>query len=193
MRQAAMERVTAETEISLSLNLDGQGGSVTTGVGFFDHMLTLFTRHSQCALSLSARGDLHVDAHHTVEDAGIALGQALDCALGDRSGVARYGDALLPMDEALVQVAIDLSGRPFFVYDVPEQSGMIGEYDAQLTEEFFRAFAVNARMTLHIRLLSGKNAHHIAEAIYKGVARALRKAVALDPTAQGVPSTKGVL
>ncbi|MEL7609533.1 MAG: imidazoleglycerol-phosphate dehydratase HisB [Bacillota bacterium] len=193
MRQATLNRVTAETDISLSLNLDAQGGNVNSGVGFFDHMLALFSKHSQFFLALTAKGDLDVDAHHTVEDVGIALGQALDCALGDRSGIARYGSMLLPMDEALVEVALDLSGRPYFVFDGDVQSVLLGEYDAQLTEEFFRALATNARMTLHIRILSGRNAHHIAEAIYKGVARALRAAAALDPTTQGIPSTKGVL
>lgn len=193
MRQATLNRSTAETDISLELNLDAQGGSVDTGVGFFDHMLALFSKHSQCFLALTAKGDLNVDAHHTVEDVGIALGVALDRALGERAGITRYGSALLPMDEALIEVALDLSGRPYFVFDGDVQSVLLGEYDAQLTEEFFRALATNARMTLHIRILSGRNAHHVAEAIFKGVARALRSAAALDPLTVGIPSTKGVL
>lgn len=194
MRQATIERKTAETDIKLALALDSQEQcSIDTGIGFFDHMLQLFAKHGFMDIKLKCTGDLHVDAHHTVEDCGIALGQAYRAALGDKAGIARYGFMLLPMDEVLVSVAVDISGRPYFVFNAELPPAIIGGYDAQLTEEFFRAFAMNAGLTLHINLMYGNNLHHITEAINKGVARALAQAAAIDPKVEGVPSTKGVL
>lgn len=195
MRSAKIERNTKETQISVAVDLDGAGASdISTGVGFFDHMLDQIARHAPLDLTLAAKGDLHIDAHHTVEDVGIALGQAVDKALGDRKGIARYGDAHVPLDEALARVVVDVSGRPFLAFDVGFPSNKIGEFDTELTREFFQAFATHARIGLHIDVLKGVNSHHIAEACFKGFARALGKAVALDPRRGGaVPSTKGTL
>ena len=193
-RAASVERSTKETQIRLELELDGSGrAQVSTGVGFFDHMLDLLARHARLNLSVTAAGDLETGAHHTTEDVGIVLGQALDRALGDRSGIARYGDAMVPMDEALGTCAIDVSGRPFcsFEADLPAMS--IAGFETELTEEFFRAVANNAKLTIHLRALEGSNAHHKIEACFKAFARALREAVAVDESEPGVPSTKGVL
>jgi imidazoleglycerol-phosphate dehydratase len=193
-RSAHIRRQTGETTIDLTLDLDGTGrGSIATGVGFFDHMLTLLTRHSLIDLNVEAKGDLHVDAHHTVEDVGICYGQALKQALGDKSGVRRYGDATLPMDETLVTAALDLSGRPFCVWKAEVPPETLGTFNAQLAEEFWRAVASSAALGLHVVLHHGRNTHHIVEGIFKAVARALRAAVEPDPRASGVPSTKGVL
>lgn len=194
MREANLERKTRETQIQARINLDGSGESqIKTGIGFFDHMLISFSRFGYFNLDLQAQGDLFVDPHHTIEDCGIVLGQALQKALGDRQGIERVGDTLLPMDESLVQVALDLSNRPFLVWDVECPDGMIGDFPVEMAEEFFRAFAVNAGITLHIHLLIGKNRHHIMEAIFKGVGRALGLAVRVNPRFIGVLSTKGVL
>lgn len=194
MREANLERKTRETQIQARINLDGRGESqIKTGIGFFDHMLISFSRFGYFNLDLQAQGDLFVDPHHTIEDCGIVLGQALQKALGDRQGIERVGDTLLPMDESLVQVALDLSNRPFLVWDVECPDGMIGDFPVEMAEEFFRAFAVNAGITLHIHLLIGKNRHHIMEAIFKGVGRALGLAVRVNPRFTGVLSTKGVL
>lgn len=193
-RTAAIERRTAETQIVLSLSLDGTGqAAVRTGIGFFDHMLTLLARHSLFDLSVQAQGDLQVDFHHTVEDVGICLGQALRQALGDKRGIHRYGSMTLPMEETLVTVAVDLSGRAWFVDRFAFPTEKIGEFDAELVEVFWQAAAANAGMNLHILLHHGQNSHHIAEAIFKGAARALRQAVSLDPREAGVPSSKGTL
>ena len=193
-RRATIKRQTAETDIQLALDLDGRGaGDISTGVGFLDHMLTLFAKHSLIDLTVKARGDLHIDQHHTVEDVGICLGQALEEALGDRMGIRRYGDATLPMDETLVTVALDLSGRPFFVWNVEFPTEKIGAFDSQLVEEFWHAVSVRARMNLHILLHHGHNSHHIAEAIFKAAARAIEAAIQIDPRMKGVPSTKGRL
>jgi imidazoleglycerol-phosphate dehydratase len=193
-RSGEIHRTTAETDIELSLMLDGTGqGERRTGVGFFDHMLDLLARHGRMDLTVQARGDLETGAHHTVEDVGIALGQALDQALGDRSGISRYGQATVPMDESRASCAIDISGRGLLAYSSPLPPGAIGNFDHELTEEFFRALATNARLTLHLTVEAGTNAHHVIEASFKAVARALRAAVALDPTESGVPSTKGTL
>ena len=194
-RTASIERNTKETQISLSLNLDGTGASrVATGVGFFDHMLDLFAKHSLIDLEARATGDLHVDQHHTVEDVGIAIGQALDKALGDKRGIYRYGWAIVPMDESLAQIALDLSGRPAFVMSVPFKGPLIGEFAAELIEEFFKAVATSAKMNLHIHVPYGSNNHHMSEAIFKGFAKALRQALSIDPrAADAVPSTKGSL
>lgn len=194
MRTANLERKTLETGVSCELNLDGTGFcEINTGIGFFDHMLTLLAKHSFCDLCLQAQGDLDVDSHHTVEDCGIVLGQALKEALGNKAGIHRYGNCFLPMDEALVQVCLDFSGRPYLVFegDIPKVT--LGIYDAEMTEEFFRAVAVQAGITLHIRVLYGKNTHHIIEAIFKGFARAMAEAVAIDSRVKGVMSSKGVL
>ncbi len=194
IRRATVKRRTAETDIHLSLDLDGRGESeIATGVGFLDHMLTLFARHGLIDLTVKARGDLHVDQHHTVEDVGICLGKALDEALGAKAGIRRYGDATLPMDETLVTVALDLSGRPFFVWKVEFPTEKIGSFDSQLVEEFWHAATVQARMNFHVVLHHGRNSHHIAEAVFKASARALRAAVEIDPRGKGVPSTKGKL
>ena len=193
-RTAQIRRETGETKITLSLNLDGTGQSrLATGVGFFDHMLTLLAKHSLIDLDLEAKGDLHVDAHHTVEDVGICLGQALRQALGDKAGIRRYGSAMLPMDEALATVAIDLSGRPFCVWNADLPPELLGSFNAPLAEEFWRAVAGSGQLTLHVNVHYGRNSHHIIEAIFKGAARALRQAVEPDPRGGGVPSTKGVL
>ena len=193
-RTAQIDRKTAETDIHLSLTLDGDGaGERDTGVGFFDHMLDLLARHGRLDLVLSARGDLDTGAHHTVEDVGICLGQALDEALGDRAGISRFGQATVPMDEARVSCAIDVSGRGLCAFEVTLPPGATGTFDHELLEEFCRAFALNARLTLHLTAERGTNAHHVIEAAFKACARALRVATALDPTEHGVPSTKGTL
>jgi len=195
MRTARVERKTEETSIELELNLDGTGQrQIDTGVGFFDHMLSHVAVHGMLDLVVRATGDLHVDAHHTVEDVGIVLGVALRQALGDRQGIARYGQSLLPMDEALVLVALDFSNRGLYVGALPFTTEHVGGFDVQLVAEFLRAVAHNAGMTLHVRLICGDNTHHQAEAVFKGLGRALRQAVALDAQRQDtVPSTKGVL
>lgn len=195
MRQATITRKTRETDVSVTVNLDGAGAtSINTGVGFFDHMLDQLGRHGLIDLDIQVKGDLHIDQHHTVEDTGIALGQALRQALGDLKGVTRYADALLPMDETLTRVALDISGRPFLVFRTEFPTEKIGAFDTQLVREFFQAFAMNAGFTLHIETLYGFNAHHVAESCFKGVARALRQAVSIDAGQGGrVPSTKGTL
>ena len=195
MRRATITRQTKETDISVAVDLDGTGKSdIATGVGFFDHMLDQVARHSLLDLSIRAKGDLHVDQHHTVEDVGIALGQAVRQALGEMKGITRYADVHLPMDEAMTRVAIDISGRPYLVWKVVFTRGKIGEMDSELFREFFQAFAQNAGITLHIENLYGRNNHHIAETCFKALARALRAAVAIDPRQpQAVPSTKGSL
>jgi imidazoleglycerol-phosphate dehydratase len=193
-RAASVERSTKETQIKLSLELDGAGrAEISTGVGFFDHMLDLLARHARLNLSVSANGDLETGSHHTTEDVGIVLGQALDQALGDRSGIARYGDAMVPMDEALGACAIDISGRPYCSFDADLPNTVIAGFETELTEEFFRAVANNAKLTIHLRALDGTNAHHKIEACFKAFARALREAVAVDASETGVPSTKGML
>lgn len=195
MREAAIHRTTNETDIDLKLVVDGSGRyDVATGIGFFDHMLEQLAKHSGMDLTIRAKGDLHIDGHHTVEDVGIALGQALRQALGERRGIARYAHAYLPMDEALTRVACDISGRPFLVFEVKLPTGMVGGFDLQLAREFFQALATNAGITLHIDMLRGENSHHIVESCFKGVARALGAAVAIDPAkADAMPSTKGSL
>jgi imidazoleglycerol-phosphate dehydratase len=193
-RTAEITRKTNETDIRLSINLDGTGiASIKTGVGFFDHMLDLLSRHSLIDLTVVANGDLHIDAHHTVEDVGIVLGQALEKAIGDKRGINRYGWAITPMDESLAQVAIDLSGRPAFVYHAKYQGDSIGTFPVELVDEFFKSVATAAKMNLHITVPYGTNNHHVAEAIFKATAKALRMAVAVDPRNPGVPSTKGSL
>jgi imidazoleglycerol-phosphate dehydratase len=195
MRSATITRETKETRISVTLLLEGAGlADVETGVGFFDHMLDQVARHSLIDLTIRAEGDLHIDQHHTVEDVGIAMGQALAEALGDKRGIARYADCLLPMDETLTRVALDVSGRPFLVFKVDFPTEKIGAFDVQLVREFFQAFAIHAGLTLHIETLHGANSHHIAESCFKGAARALGAAIAIDPRqSQRVPSTKGAL
>jgi len=194
-RTAERDRETKETRIRLSLELDGNGeGSRRTGVGFLDHMLDLLARHARIDLDVAATGDLHTGAHHTVEDVGIVLGQAIDAALGDRAGIYRYGHAVVPMDEARALCAIDVSGRPYCTVEAPGLvPGETGGFEHELLEEFFRAVANNARITLHIDVQAGTNAHHIIEVSFKAFARALRGAIAIDPTETGVPSTKGTL
>ena len=193
-RTSAIRRETTETRISLSLDVDGTGlAQIATGIGFFDHMLTLLAKHSLIDLTVQANGDLHVDAHHTVEDVGICYGQALAQALGDKAGIRRYGSATLPMDEVLVTSAVDLSGRAYCVWQVNLPGEMLGTFPAPLAEEFWRAVAGNALMNLHVLCHYGRNSHHIVEAIFKATARALRQAVEIDPRGAGVPSTKGVL
>jgi len=193
-RAALIERKTTETEIRLDLSLDGNGdSSVRTGVAFFDHMLTLFTRHGLMELTVEAKGDIEVDYHHTVEDVGIALGQAFAKALGNKAGIRRYGHAYVPMDEALVRVVVDCSGRPFLAYEAPRGVEAIGLFPFQLVEEFLRALAVNAGLTLHVSILAGRDAHHMAEGVFKALGRALDAATLVDGRVQGVPSTKGLL
>jgi imidazoleglycerol-phosphate dehydratase len=194
-RTVSLARKTLETDITLTLSLDGSGkADIATGIGFLDHMLTALTRHALLDLTLRATGDLHIDFHHTTEDVGIVLGQAVAQALGERRGITRFGHALIPMDEALAEVAIDLSGRPFLAWDVTFAQPKIGEMDTELFEEFFRAFAFNALLTLHVARRAGQNAHHVAEACFKATARALRSAVSVDPRlGDAVPSTKGML
>jgi imidazoleglycerol-phosphate dehydratase len=195
MRTGVVSRKTKETEIEVRVDLDGLGvAKISTGIGFFDHMLEQVARHSLIDIEIRATGDLHIDQHHTVEDTGIALGQAIRQALGDRAGIARYADALLPMDETLTRVAIDISGRPILVFRTVFPRQKIGEFDAELVREFFQAFAMNAGITIHVETLYGENAHHISESCFKGLARALRAAVALDSRQKGaIPSTKGSL
>jgi len=195
MRKGAVSRKTKETDVEVELNLDGQGRSqVATGIGFLDHMLDLLARHSRIDITVKAKGDLHIDQHHTTEDVGIALGQAMKQALGDMKGIARYADVHMPMDEALTRVAIDISGRPYLVFKAEFSRDKVGSFDTELVEEWFRAFAINAGVTLHVALLYGSNDHHIAESCFKGLARALREAVSIDPRAANeVPSTKGSL
>jgi imidazoleglycerol-phosphate dehydratase len=195
MRSANVSRRTAETDVSVSLSLDGSGAAaISTGVGFLDHMLELFARHALFDLEVKVAGDLHVDQHHTTEDTGIAIGQAFLKALGDKKGIARYADIHLPMDETLSRIALDISGRPFLVFKAEFPAEKIGAFDTELVREWFQAFAMNAGVTLHAETLYGDNSHHIAESCFKGLARALRRAVALDPREEGrVPSTKGAL
>jgi len=195
MRKASVKRTTKETDVEVAVDLDGTGASsIVTGIGFLDHMLDLLARHSRIDLTIKAKGDLHIDQHHTTEDVGIALGQALKQALGDMKGITRYADVHLPMDEALTRVAIDISGRPFLVFQVEFVRAKIGAFDTALVQEWFQAFAMNAGVTLHVATLYGSNDHHIAESCFKGLARALRAAVAIDPRAANeVPSTKGTL
>lgn len=193
-RVARVERDTRETQIKLEINLDGQGASsITTGVGFLDHMLELFSKHSLIDLEVEAQGDLHVDQHHTVEDVGICLGTAFKQALGDKAGIRRYGSINLPMEEALVIVAVDLSGRFYLELDAPLPSQKIGDFDSELLVDFWHAFATHVPCNLHIKMLTGRNSHHICEAIFKGTARALRSAVEDDPRNSSIPSTKGTL
>jgi imidazoleglycerol-phosphate dehydratase len=192
-RTAAKERKTQETQIHLELDLDGGEASIATGVGFLDHMLELLARHGRLGLRVEASGDLETGAHHTTEDVGIVLGQALDEALGDRSGIRRYGSALVPMDESLGECAIDISGRPYCAFDAELPSTSIAGFDTDLTEEFFRAVANSAKLTMHLWIRSGTNSHHMIEAAFKAFARALREAVAIDPGEAGIPSTKGTL
>lgn len=193
-RTSDLQRTTGETSISLRLDLDGQGNSeISTGIGFFDHMLTLFAKHGAFDLTVQAKGDLQVDCHHTVEDTGLVLGQAFREAVGDKRGISRYGHFYLPMDETLARVVVDFSGRPYLVYKAPERVEPIGDFSFQLVEEFMRALSVQAGLNLHIEILYGKDAHHMAEAIFKGTARALRMAVAADARMAGIPSTKGTL
>lgn len=193
-RSAVVTRTTGETDVRVSLTLDGSGvGHRETGVGFFDHMLDLLARHGRLDLSVAATGDLATGAHHTVEDVGIALGRALDEALGDRSGIFRYASAVVPMDEARAEATIDISGRGLLVFDAELPPGAIANFDHELTREFLQALATNARLTLHVVVEAGSNLHHVIEAVFKAVARALRGATAIDPTESGVPSTKGTL
>ena len=193
-RRALVERKTSESDIRIELEIDGNGTSdINTGIGFFDHMLTLWCAHGLFNTSIRAQGDLYVDGHHTVEDTGILLGQAVAKALANKSGITRYGNAMVPMDEALVLVALDISNRPFLVFDVTIPSQQVGSFDTELVEEFLRAFAQHAGITLHIKMLSGKNSHHIIEAIFKALGRALDMATKHDDRVRGVPSTKGML
>src|SRR4051794_14111334 len=195
MRKGAVKRKTKETDVEVEIDLDGTGvASVATGIGFFDHMLDLLARHSRIDITVAAKGDLHIDHHHTTEDVGIALGQAIRQALGGMKGINRYADVHVPMDEALTRVAIDISGRPFLVFDAKFGRDKVGTFDTELVQEWFQAFAMNAGVTLHVQALYGSNDHHIAESCFKGLARALRRAVAIDTrAADQVPSTKGVL
>lgn len=193
-RTATIDRTTGETQIRLTLNLDGTGqAQIDTGVGFFNHMLTLFAKHGQFDLTIDAKGDLDVDQHHTVEDTGICLGQAIRQAIGDKAGIHRYGSMTLPMEDTLVTSALDLSGRYWFVDNFKFPTEKIGEFDSQLVEVFWQALAANALMNLHVVLHHGHNSHHISEAIFKATARALRAAITIDPRQQGIPSSKGVL
>jgi imidazoleglycerol-phosphate dehydratase len=193
-RTATVDRTTKESSVAVTLDLDGTGvHDVSTGVGFYDHMLSQLAKHSGIDLTVKTEGDLYIDSHHTVEDTAIAIGQALREALGDKSGIRRFGDALVPLDEALAQAVVDLSGRPYLVHEEPELVELIGSYDTTLTRHIFESLTASAQICLHVRVLSGRNAHHIVEAQFKAVARALREAVALDPRSSGVPSTKGVL
>ena len=195
MRQSEISRKTGETDVQVRLDLDGTGEyTIETGVGFLDHMLELFARHGRFNLQVTCKGDTWVDDHHSTEDIGIALGQAFDKALGDRKGITRYGSMLLPMDESLIESAVDISGRGMLAYGLDIPTAKVGTFDTELVEDFFQAFAQNARCTLHIRQLAGRNSHHIIEGAFKSVARSLRKAVKIDPdTAGEIPSTKGVL
>ena len=194
-REATIDRTTSETSIQLTIKLDGLGESrISTGIAFFDHMLTLFSKHGLMDLDVTAKGDIEVDFHHTVEDTGIALGQAITQALGDKAGIRRYGFFYVPMDEALVRTVVDLSGRPFLAYNAPERVSPIGgNFEFQLVEEFLRALSVHAGMNLHVDILAGRDAHHMAEGVFKSLARALDQATSVDSRVQGIPSTKGVL
>jgi len=193
-RTSTIRRDTSETQIELTLDLDGTGQSqLATGVGFFDHMLTHLAKHGMMNLTFRAVGDLHIDSHHTVEDVGICIGMAIKQALGDKAGIRRYGDATVPMDETLVTAAVDLSGRPFLVWNADVPNEMLGSFQAQLGEEFWRAVSSAAGMNLHVVLHHGRNTHHILEATFKAIARALRQAVEMDPRSSAIPSTKGVL
>ena len=193
-RIATLKRTTKETDVEISLDIDGAGeANVGSGIGFFDHMLILFAKHGLFSLTVKAQGDLVIDGHHTVEDIGIVLGQALAKAAGDKAGIRRYGHVYVPMDEALVLVVVDFSGRPFLAFDAELGQGRIGEFDVELTEEFLRAVAVNAGLTLHVKVLAGKNRHHMVEAIFKALGRALSQSLERDPRVQGVPSSKGML
>ena len=194
MRQASIERKTAETQIKLDLNLDAQEPvDIKTGVGFFDHMLTLFARHSRISLVVEANGDTWVDSHHTVEDVGIVLGQAIKEALGDKAGINRYGTSFVPMDETLGMASLDLSGRSYLVFEATFDNPKLGKFDTELVEEFFQALAFNVQMNLHLAILHGKNNHHKAESLFKATGRALREAITLNPEIHGVNSTKGML
>ena len=195
MRKASIRRTTKETDIEIAVDLDAGGtSSVSTGIGFLDHMLDLLARHSRIAMTVNAKGDLHIDHHHTTEDVGIALGQAVKQALGDMKGITRYADVHVPMDEALTRVALDISGRPFLVFKAEFGRDKVGTFDTELVQEWFQAFAMNSGMTLHVATLYGSNDHHIAESCFKGLARALRTAVAIDARAANeIPSTKGSL
>lgn len=193
-RKAEIKRKTSETDVRLSLNLDGTGKSkINTGIGFLDHMLTLWSRHGLFDLNLSAKGDFQVDFHHTVEDIGISLGTAINKALGDKKGIIRYGYSIVPMDEALALVSLDISGRPYLAYEVKSTQKKIGDFPINLIEEMFRALVNKSGITLHIKLLSGKEAHHIFEAIFKGLSKALNMAITTNPRSRGIPSTKGLL
>ena len=195
MRKAAVKRKTKETDVAVEIDLDGTGtGSISTGIGFLDHMLDLLSRHSRIDMTVKAKGDLHIDQHHTTEDVGIALGQAVKQALGDVKGITRYADVHVPMDEALTRVAIDISGRPFLVFEAEFVRDKVGTFDTELVQEWFQAFATNAGVTLHVQVLYGTNDHHIAESCFKGLARALRAAISIDARAVNeIPSTKGSL
>ena len=194
MRKAKVVRNTKETQIELELNLDGSGeGEVSTGIGFFDHMLELLKKHALVDLSVKAEGDVDVDYHHTVEDVGLVFGRALDKALGDRKGIVRYGFASIPMDEALCETSLDLGGRPFLVMQCPMKHMMVRDFEVKLVEEFFRAVSVEARANIHLRQVYGDEAHHVCEGLFKSFARALRAAVRIDPAEKGVPSSKGVI
>lgn len=194
VRAVTVKRQTKETQISLTLSLDGEGNAcVDTGIGFFDHMLDLWSKHGLFDLTLQAKGDLFVDAHHTVEDCGILLGQAIAQCLGDKKGIRRYGTVFAPMDEALVMAALDISGRPFLVCELELPAAQLGTFETELVEEFLRALSVNAGITLHVKQLGGKNTHHIIEAVFKALGRALDEATCLDARVKGIPSTKGVL
>jgi imidazoleglycerol-phosphate dehydratase len=195
MRKAQVKRTTKETNVEVAVDLDGAGvAAIATGIGFLDHMLDLLARHSRIDITVAAKGDLHIDHHHTTEDVGIALGQAVKQALGEMKGITRYADVHVPMDEALTRVALDISGRPFLVFKAEFVRDKVGTFDTELVQEWFQAFAVNAGVTLHVETLYGTNDHHIAESCFKGLARALRAAMAMDPRAAGeIPSTKGTL
>lgn len=193
-RTATIERTTSETDITIKLNLDGTGESnIDTGVGFFDHMLTLFAKHGHFDLDVNAKGDLQVDGHHTVEDVGICLGQAFKEALGTKEGIARYGFFILPMDEALATVSVDISGRPYLAYNLDMTASKVGGFDTDLTHEFFQAFITNGGISMHVRLQAGTNPHHVIEAVFKAFARAMDVATTIDPRITGVQSTKGML
>ncbi len=194
MRNALVARTTGETQVSVNIEVDGTGNSeIQTGIGFFDHMLTLLARHGLFDTTIKAVGDIQVDGHHTVEDTGIVLGQALAKALGDKTGIRRYGTAFIPMDEALAMVSLDISGRPYLVFEADFSTGRVGDFDSELVEEFMRAVVTHAGITLHIKLLAGKNTHHMIEAIFKALGRALAEATRLDDRIKGVLSTKGTL
>ncbi|WP_019553360.1 imidazoleglycerol-phosphate dehydratase HisB [Propionispira raffinosivorans] len=194
MREAKIVRQTSETDIQVKFNADGEGvADIDTGIGFFDHMLILFSKHGLFDTLIKCDGDLAVDGHHTVEDIGLALGQAVKAALGDKAGIVRYGTSFVPMDETLAQVSLDISGRPYLVYDAGEMAPMIGQYDSQLTEEFLRAFSMQSGITLHVKIVYGSNSHHKVEAIFKALGQALGQAVQKNPRIHGVMSTKGTL